>query len=86
MALKNIKVIELAGLAPAPFCGTILGDFGAQVLRVDKVLSPLQKISRNFYVFLDWLKRRPGLPGQRKTVRSVEPEASGRRNHTPEHV
>lgn len=40
MALRNIKVIELAGLAPAPFCGMILGDFGAQVLRVDKVPSP----------------------------------------------
>lgn len=37
MALKNIKVIELAGLAPAPFCGMVLADFGASVLRVDKV-------------------------------------------------
>lgn len=37
MALKGIKVIELAGLAPAPFCGMILADFGAKVIRVDKV-------------------------------------------------
>ena len=36
MALRGIKVIELAGLAPAPFCGMILSDFGASVIRVDK--------------------------------------------------
>lgn len=37
MALKGIRVIELAGLAPAPLCGAILADFGANVIRVDKV-------------------------------------------------
>ncbi|KAK0179486.1 hypothetical protein PV327_005235 [Microctonus hyperodae] len=36
MPLKNIKVLELAGLAPAPFCGMILADFGASVIRVDR--------------------------------------------------
>ncbi|KAF2882411.1 hypothetical protein ILUMI_23781 [Ignelater luminosus] len=37
MALKGIKVIELAGLAPAPFCGMVLADFGASVIRIDRV-------------------------------------------------
>ena len=37
MALKGLKVIELAGLAPAPFCGMILSDFGADVIRIEKV-------------------------------------------------
>ena len=37
MALRGLKVIELAGLAPAPVCGMILSDFGAQVIRVDKM-------------------------------------------------
>jgi len=41
MALKGMKVIELAGLAPAPVCGMILSDFGAKVIRVDKVGSGL---------------------------------------------
>uniref|UniRef100_A0A8C6S6S6 Alpha-methylacyl-CoA racemase n=1 Tax=Neogobius melanostomus TaxID=47308 RepID=A0A8C6S6S6_9GOBI len=36
MALAGIRVIELAGLAPAPFCGMILSDFGASVIRVDR--------------------------------------------------
>ncbi|XP_044758667.1 alpha-methylacyl-CoA racemase [Coccinella septempunctata] len=39
MPLKGIKVLELAGLAPAPFCGMILSDFGASVLRVDRISS-----------------------------------------------
>ncbi|XP_032679695.1 alpha-methylacyl-CoA racemase [Odontomachus brunneus] len=37
MALKGIKVLELAGLAPGPFCGMILADFGASVIRIDKI-------------------------------------------------
>jgi len=41
MALRGMKVIELAGLAPAPVCGMILSDFGAKVIRVDKVGSGL---------------------------------------------
>ncbi|CAL1528807.1 unnamed protein product [Lymnaea stagnalis] len=40
MALKGIKVIELAGLAPVPFCGMILSDFGARVIRIDRLHAP----------------------------------------------
>ena len=36
MSLTGIKVFELAGLAPAPYCGMILADFGADVVRVDR--------------------------------------------------
>ncbi|XP_064607745.1 alpha-methylacyl-CoA racemase-like [Liolophura sinensis] len=39
MALKGVRVVELAGLAPAPFCGMILADFGANVIRVDRLKS-----------------------------------------------
>lgn len=37
MALRGLKVIEIAGLAPGPFCGLLLSDFGANVIRIDKV-------------------------------------------------
>lgn len=40
MALTGVRVIELAGLAPAPFCGMILADFGAKVIRVDRTKAP----------------------------------------------
>lgn len=36
MALKGITVLEFAGLAPAPFCGMILNEFGATVIRIDR--------------------------------------------------
>jgi alpha-methylacyl-CoA racemase len=36
-ALDGIRVIEMAGLAPAPYCGMILADHGADVLRIDRV-------------------------------------------------
>ncbi|KAI0083644.1 CoA-transferase family III domain-containing protein [Irpex rosettiformis] len=35
-ALKGKKVIEFAGLAPAPFAGLVLADWGADVIRVDR--------------------------------------------------
>nr|XP_023029250.1 alpha-methylacyl-CoA racemase [Leptinotarsa decemlineata] len=37
MALKGIKVLELSGLLPVPYCGMVLADFGASVIRVDKL-------------------------------------------------
>ncbi|KAI0765808.1 CoA-transferase family III [Irpex lacteus] len=36
MALKHTKVIEFAGLAPAPFAGLVLADWGADVVRLDR--------------------------------------------------
>ena len=38
--LAGLTVIELAGLGPAPFCGMILADLGAQVTRVDRMPPP----------------------------------------------
>ncbi|EFK08012.1 CoA-transferase family III protein [delta proteobacterium NaphS2] len=35
--LDGIKVIEMAGLAPSPYCGMILSDFGANVTIVDRL-------------------------------------------------
>jgi alpha-methylacyl-CoA racemase len=34
--LQSIRVLELAGLAPAPFAGMVLSDFGADVIRIDR--------------------------------------------------
>lgn len=41
MALAGVRVLEMAGLAPAPFCGMILADFGAAVIRVDRTNTPM---------------------------------------------
>ena len=34
--LNNVRVIEMVGLGPGPFCATMLADMGADVLRVDR--------------------------------------------------
>jgi alpha-methylacyl-CoA racemase len=34
--LRGISVLEFAGLGPAPFCGMLLSDMGADVIRIDR--------------------------------------------------
>jgi alpha-methylacyl-CoA racemase len=34
--LAGLKVVELVGLAPAPFAATVLADLGADVIRIDR--------------------------------------------------
>lgn len=34
--LRDLKVIEFAALGPAPFCGMLLSDLGADVIRIDR--------------------------------------------------
>lgn len=36
LPLSKLTVFEMAGLAPAPFAGMILADFGANVIRIDR--------------------------------------------------
>ncbi|MEU0164010.1 CaiB/BaiF CoA-transferase family protein [Streptomyces iakyrus] len=38
--LRGVRVLELAGLAPAPFACTLLSDLGAEVLRIDRTDTP----------------------------------------------
>lgn len=34
--LAGVKVIEIAGIGPGPFCGMMLADMGAEVIRIDR--------------------------------------------------
>ena len=34
--LENLKVIELGGAGPVPYCGMLLADYGADVIRIDR--------------------------------------------------
>ncbi len=40
MAIEGIKVLDLSRLAPGPYCTMILGDLGADVLKVEEAGSP----------------------------------------------
>ncbi|HWD57017.1 MAG TPA: CaiB/BaiF CoA-transferase family protein [Stellaceae bacterium] len=34
--LEGVKIVELAGIGPAPFCAMLFADMGAEVIRVDR--------------------------------------------------
>lgn len=34
--LAGCRVVEMAGIGPAPFCGMLLADLGAEVIRIDR--------------------------------------------------
>jgi alpha-methylacyl-CoA racemase len=62
--LAGLKIIEIAGIGPAPFCGMMLADHGADVIRVDRPggvgagsggdpsLDPLQRSRRSLVLDL----------------------------------
>jgi alpha-methylacyl-CoA racemase len=51
--LAGIRIIEFAGIGPGPFCGMMLGDHGAEVIRIERpgasmfALDPRDPLSRN---------------------------------------
>src|SRR3954464_388787 len=34
--LSDLKIVEFAGIGPGPFCGMLLSDLGADVVRIDR--------------------------------------------------
>ena len=34
--LSGVRIIEMAGIGPGPFCGMLLADMGAEVIRIDR--------------------------------------------------
>lgn len=48
--LTGIRIIEFAGIGPGPFCGMMLADHGAEVIRIDRPggrLDPRDPLARN---------------------------------------
>jgi alpha-methylacyl-CoA racemase len=48
--LAGIRIVEFAGIGPGPFCGMMLADHGAEVIRVERPggrLDPRDPLSRN---------------------------------------
>ena len=48
--LKGLKIIELSGIGPAPFCAMMLADMGAEVVCIERavrsVLTPASDCTR----------------------------------------
>ncbi|MER2224332.1 MAG: CoA transferase, partial [Rhodococcus sp. (in: high G+C Gram-positive bacteria)] len=34
--LAGLRIVELGGIGPGPFCGMLLADQGADVIRIDR--------------------------------------------------
>src|SRR5262245_52295966 len=37
--LTGIRIVELGGIGPAPFCCMLLADLGADILRIDRIVA-----------------------------------------------
>jgi alpha-methylacyl-CoA racemase len=44
--LQGVKIVELAGIGPGPFCAMLLSDMGAEVIRVDRAANVGRGIGR----------------------------------------
>src|SRR5260370_29382291 len=44
--LEGVRIVELAGIGPAPFCAMLLADMGAEVIRLDRAANVGQDDSR----------------------------------------
>jgi alpha-methylacyl-CoA racemase len=44
--LDGVRIVELAGIGPAPFCAMLLSDMGAEVIRVDRAANAGRDIGR----------------------------------------
>jgi alpha-methylacyl-CoA racemase len=45
--LEGIRIVELAGIGPGPFCAMLLSDMGAEVIRVDRAATVGQDTDRD---------------------------------------
>ncbi|NCP20342.1 MAG: CoA transferase [Erythrobacter sp.] len=76
--LSGLRIVEFAGIGPGPFCGMMLADHGAQVIRVDRKGAPPGLLGRKDVlargrrsIALD-LKSEAGIAVARKLCASVD--------------
>ena len=74
--LAGVKIIELAGIGPGPFCGMMLSDMGAEVIRVDRYTENPQPskdvLNRNRQSIAVDLKQPEGVETVLKLVESAD--------------
>lgn len=46
--LAGMKILEFAGIGPAPFCGMLMSDLGADIIRIDRKTQSENKV-KDFY-------------------------------------
>jgi len=69
--LAGLKVVELLGIGPGPFCGMMLGDMGAEIIsveRADAPANPADPLQRNRKRVVINLKTAEGLEALLKLI------------------
>jgi alpha-methylacyl-CoA racemase len=49
--LKGIKIVEVGGIGPVPFCGQMLSDMGADILRIERPGQPRGMVEPKYDVW-----------------------------------
>jgi alpha-methylacyl-CoA racemase len=74
--LRGVRVLEFAGLGPVPFCGMLLSDLGAQVLRISRpgaTTQPIDAVLTRGRVTLSLdLKQSTGVEASRALSRNAD--------------
>jgi alpha-methylacyl-CoA racemase len=73
--LKGLRIIEFAGIGPGPFAGMMLGDHGAEVIRIERpggILDPRDALSRNRKSIVLNTKTAEGLAVARDLCRTAD--------------
>ena len=58
--LTGLKIVEMVGIGPAPFCAMMFADMGAEVIRIDRI--PSLEVRRMMAV----AQREVAQPGRRR--------------------
>lgn len=73
--LIGLRIVELAGIGPVPFCGMMLADHGAKVIRVDRpdaTLNPRDPLLRGRTAMQLDLKSAEGVAELRALVKTAD--------------
>jgi alpha-methylacyl-CoA racemase len=74
--LQGFRIIELAGIGPGPFCGMMLSDMGAEVIRIDRLRpgakAPKDVLARNRRAIAVDLKSPEGVEAVLKLVETAD--------------
>ncbi|WP_448661611.1 CaiB/BaiF CoA transferase family protein [Sphingomonas sp. CJ20] len=73
--LAGLRIVELAGIGPAPFCGMMLADHGAEVVRVERpgaVIDPQDPLARSRRSIVVDVKKPAGAAVVRDLVRNAD--------------
>jgi alpha-methylacyl-CoA racemase len=73
--LHGVRIIEFAGIGPGPFCGMMLADHGAEVIRIERpgaVVMPGDALTRSRKSIALDMKSTDGVAVARDLVRSAD--------------